>query len=174
MLEFMYTGSYNIADDENAMMKIARIFALGDMYCVSELKEAAAVQLNALSSIFWGTTDFADAVRVIYESIPSSIHACASRQKAVSDIAEHYIVLLDKPEFQTLLKDFSTLGMDILRVMASRKAIPLKKYTCPGNYRISPHTVMLGPELKNGQAYFYCGTCNDTTSCSSVKPIKDD
>lgn len=177
MLEFMYTGSYKTEGDEIGITQIARIYALGEMYCVSELKEVAATQFKELSSTCWSHSDFANAVKMIYESIPSGSGVCAIREMAVSVIVEHYIALLDKPEFQTILEDFGALGMDILRVMASRKfEMPRKrkKYKCPGynGYNYTSHEILVETELTQGS--YYCSTCGYSYDSVSLRPIEDD
>ncbi|KAB2569283.1 hypothetical protein DBV05_g12041 [Lasiodiplodia theobromae] len=177
MLEFMYTGFYKIADDEIGMMQIARIYALGEMYCVSELKEVAATQFKELSSTRWNHADFANAVKIIYDSIPSGSGVCAIRETAVSVIVEHYINLLDKPEFQTILEDFGALGMDILRVMASRKfkaPKKSKKYNCPGRYLTSPHEFIQDLDIKSRSGSYYCSTCGDYFSYSGLQLVEED
>lgn len=179
MLEFMYTGSYKTTDKENAMMQVAHIYALGEMYCVSELKEAAATQFKELTSAYWNHADFVNAVKIIYESIPSSGGVCAIRETAVSVIAEHYIVLLDKPEFQTILEDFGALGMDILRVMASRKfEMPRKrkKYNCPGynGYSRTSHEFPTEHEIPQFSGSYYCNTCGTYYSYCDLQLVEDD
>ncbi|KAF4541493.1 putative btb poz domain protein [Lasiodiplodia theobromae] len=176
MLEFMYTGSYKTEGDEIGITQIARIYALGEMYCVSELKEVAATQFKELSSTCWSHFDFANAVKIIYESIPSGSGVCTIREMAVSVIVEHYIALLDKPEFQTILEDFGALGMDVLRVMASHKVeVPKKpkKYICPGSRKKKNHMVTPGYDLDKRSGYYCCEICGTDYSCYSFQLVEE-
>lgn len=116
MLEFMYSGSYEI-DYSHALLQHARAYAIGEIYDVPELKDSAAAEFQDLSLIEWDLEDFTDAVRFIYENVPDSDKG-GIRDIASRVIADHCSVLLTVPEFEALLDDFSAIGKDVLRTLA--------------------------------------------------------
>ncbi|KKY13186.1 putative btb poz domain-containing protein [Diplodia seriata] len=145
MLQFMYRGSYTITEDDNAMTQVARAYALGEMYCVPELKEAAAAKFKELSSAHWERADFVNAVRVIYDSVPDTDKG-SIREIVVEVVAKNYSALLAKPEFEAVLDDFSALGKNGLRALSRNIANAPKEreYKCYCSGRNNPpHTVRL-------------------------------
>ncbi|KAH7036736.1 BTB/POZ domain protein [Macrophomina phaseolina] len=123
MLEFMYHGSYTHADEDTAMLFVARAYAIGDIYCVPELKDHAAAQFEELASARWDTPDFAHAMRIIYESIPEKGRG-SMRDIVVHITAQHHEVLLRVPEFQDTLDDFGVLGKDLLQALSNQLVDP--------------------------------------------------
>lgn len=123
MLEFMYHGSYTHADEDTAMLFVARAYAIGDIYCVPELKDHAAAQFEELASARWDTPDFAHAMRIIYESIPEKGRGIM-RDIVVHVAAQHHEVLLRVPEFQDTLDAFGVLGKDLLQALSNQLVDP--------------------------------------------------
>ncbi|EKG13260.1 BTB/POZ domain-containing protein [Macrophomina phaseolina MS6] len=119
----MYHGSYTHADEDTAMLFVARAYAIGDIYCVPELKDHAAAQFEELASARWDTPDFAHAMRIIYESIPEKGRGIM-RDIVVHVAAQHHEVLLRVPEFQDTLDAFGVLGKDLLQALSNQLVDP--------------------------------------------------
>ncbi|KAB2568538.1 putative btb poz domain protein [Lasiodiplodia theobromae] len=146
MLEFMYHHRY-LASTNHAMLQHARAYAIGDIYFIPELKSYAAAEFKKLSSKGWNTADFTAAVRVIYDSVPiTDKHEI--RDIMTSVIAEHYDVLLAKPEFEAVLDDFSVLGKEILRALARAKA-ERRPYVQSGQPSVDMRRVMRHLRIDN-------------------------
>lgn len=133
MLDFMYTGSYKVADDKKAMTQSAEIYALGEMYDMPELKHYVANKFKKCCSARWMELDFIYAVAVIYQSIPASSGACAIRETALSTLAEHYVLWLSRSEFHDLVESFWMLGVDVLRTLANGDFPKQTLCNCLGN-----------------------------------------
>ncbi|OMP83902.1 hypothetical protein BK809_0001285 [Diplodia seriata] len=155
----MYRGSYILTENDDAMTQIARAYALGEMYCVPELKETAATEFKELSSTDWEKVDFANAVRVIYDSVPDTDKG-SIREIIAEVVAKNYKALLANPEFEAVLDDFGTLGKDVLRSLAKETAKAPKEgvYSCRASV-YSSHNVRLTIDHNHDQTTCpYCGT----------------
>ncbi|KAL1633433.1 hypothetical protein SLS58_011093 [Diplodia intermedia] len=161
MLQFMYRGSYSLTENDDAMTQVARAYALGEMYCVPELKETAATDFKEYSSTGWEKVDFANAVRVIYHSVPDTDKG-SIREIVAEVVAKNHSALLAKPEFEAVLDDFGALGKDVLRALSSNiaKASKEREYKCPGGY--SHNSVHLTIDHDKSNQRTTCPCCRYT------------
>ncbi|KAH7381197.1 hypothetical protein DE146DRAFT_278733 [Phaeosphaeria sp. MPI-PUGE-AT-0046c] len=108
MFEYLYTGDYSDDlshdfEDDSALLKEPRVYALADRFLLGDLKALATAKLQKKLEELWTSQEFPDCIRQVYATTVESDRAMRS---AVVEVAkEHVRELGTKVEFKDLIRE---------------------------------------------------------------------
>ncbi|EOA85871.1 hypothetical protein ACJQWK_02967 [Exserohilum turcicum] len=108
VFEYLYTGDYpdNLShdiEDDPALLKEPRVYALADMFFLEDLKAVAIAKLQHKLQDLWTNDSFPECIREIYATTPANDLGMRS---AVVEIAKDHIKELgSKSIFKDLIRE---------------------------------------------------------------------
>ncbi|KKY13185.1 putative btb poz domain protein [Diplodia seriata] len=169
MLVFLYTGSYTTKGHAHPLLLSAQAYAMGEVYQIPKLKAFSRHAFSALAATGWQSTDFADAVDVVYGCTPPGGDQDGMRRAAVHVVCEHFHALADMPDFRDVLETHADLAKDVLYHLARLNPGGLirKNYQC-WSKKLGNHFVQLDVDLGARS-----GTVVACPQCQTPRTLKD-
>lgn len=115
VFEYLYTGDYSDDlshdfEDDPALLKEARVYALANMFFLEDLKAFATAKLQQKLEELWTSESFPECIREVYATTPESDRAMRS---AVVEVAKDHVRELGKMVlFKDLLREGGDFAVD--------------------------------------------------------------
>ncbi|KAM0492350.1 hypothetical protein ACHAP8_010037 [Fusarium lateritium] len=129
MLSFMYSFDYTCAVDQYPMVFDAEVYQIADKYDIPALKACSKENFASAITSGWDTDDFPIAVSFIYESTP--LEDRGLRDLAVEVTRKNINKLLDREDFQALLRKTPDFSADLIPFLVDRMSVMNRNWSPP-------------------------------------------
>lgn len=168
MIDWMYTGTYDLGPVDQVLLAHTQAYTLGCLYEITGLQDLAAQKYNDFLSVDISLPDFVASLGYMYERLPQD--GTALKEIAISFAVKHASDLNQLPEFKLVFsRNNAEIGMAIYEAIPVVMDSVRKESSTMPNYpkckRFDLHVRTQSRKKKSEDDSRYTFRC---TGCSTV------